>query len=128
VATKKRGPRIHFKRDEESPIGRGAVLHGAHFRSEIAVMIWAACRGSDGFDWPDLWVTEGWRPAGDRRDLHSELRALDISCRHIAGDQAERERIAGEWAQQVAGLLGPDYDVVVHGAQSNLHLHVELDP
>jgi len=124
----KSGPRIHFKRDEESAIGRGAVMHGAHFRPEVASMVWAACRGSASFGWPELWVTEGWRPSSDRRDLHSELRAIDISCRHIEGDEKSRVNTAGIWAKHVASLLGPDYDVVVHGARSNLHLHVELDP
>ena len=83
-----KGARIIFKRDSESSIGRGAVIYRAHFRPEVAaILYWAA------FHVPkelggEMWVTEGWR---------------DIR-------------------------LGPDYQVILHGGEMSLHLHVELDP
>jgi hypothetical protein len=117
--------RIHVKRDSESAIGRGGVLTGAHFRPEIARIIWAACQTKHSIQ--EIWITEGWRPPRDgRRDLHPELRALDIVCYRggAALGEAEHQLIAIGMVE----LLGHDYQVIAHDTGSGVHIHAELDP
>ncbi len=124
----RQGPRIHFKTDLQSSIGRGAVMRPGHFRPELSIIIWAAGVTADPM-WTDIMVTEGDRPrirAG--RDLHPELRALDLGLNHISGDVSDRRKAGEAWAERIGDLLGPGYDLIVHGEGSNLHLHIELDP
>ena len=122
------GPRIHFKTDAQSSIGRGAVMMSGHFRPEIARIIWAAGVTADPM-WTDITISEGDRPKiRPGRDLHPELRALDISLNHLAGDVSTHRKAGEAWAERIRDLLGPDYQVVVHGGEWNLHLHIELDP
>ena len=121
-----KGPRVHFKRDDESSVGRGAVLHAAHFRPEIASMIWAFARSCPSWV-AEVWVTEGYRSIRKSRDLHEECRALDFTARRSSGFRPlvdEYELIA----QACRALLGPDYDIITHGDGANLHVHMELDP
>lgn len=123
-AMKPTGPRVIVKTDAESPIGRGCVLYGAHFRPEIALIVWAACRTTHHID--EIRLTEGWRPSGDKRDLHPELRALDI----VATRGGERLSLE-EHKMIVMGMrrwLNPDYQFRAHDAGSGVHIHVELDP
>ena len=125
--------RFIFKRDDESSIGRGAVIRAAHFRPEIAVIFRVVANTAPLNHLPDneVWVTEGDRPqrVPGRRDLHTELRALDFSCmRLIASTEDERYSISSDWESEIQDQLGPDYDVVLHGGSTNLHLHIELDP
>lgn len=118
------GPRIYVKRDEESSIGRGCVLYGGHFRPEIALIVWASCHTGHQID--EIRLTEGWRPQGEGRDLHPELRALDLVPYRDDErlDEAEQKLIASKFFQH----LGPDYDVQAHDAGTGWHIHVELDP
>ena len=123
-----KGPRILFKTDDQSSIGRGCVTYGGHFRREIAHILWVAARTADR-SWESITVSEGWRPQDDDgRDLHPELRAFDFSLNHIDGDEDDRWRAGKEWVARMRILLGPDYQIQLHGKGRNLHIHVELDP
>lgn len=118
------GPRVLVKTDEQSSVGRGGVLYGAHFRPEIALIVWAATRAPHQFD--EIHITEGFRDIRDGRDLHEECRALDLVAYRFGKKlgKAEHELIA----RSMRAELGPDYDVVVHDAGSGIHIHTELDP
>jgi hypothetical protein len=122
--------RVYVKRDEESSVGRGCVLYGAHFRPEISRIVWATCHAASEVSGAirELWLTEGWRHIRETRDLHAEARALDMTFRMPAGlrpTEGEYRRIR----ERAAELLGPDYDVVCHASGTDaLHLHIELDP
>ena len=121
--------RIIFKRDSESSIGRGAVIYRAHFRPEISIILyWAAFHAPNELG-NEMWVTEGWLNIRASRDLHEECRAFDLDCTRIeASSYSSRYGIAQRWASLLAEDLGPDYQVVLHGGEKALHLHVELDP
>ena len=124
-----KGARIIFKRDSESSIGRGAVIYRAHFRPEVAsILYWAAFHAPKELG-GEMWVTEGWRDIRDSRDLHEESRAFDLDCTRIeASSHNIRFKIAQMWASLLSEELGPDYQVILHGGEMSLHLHVELDP
>lgn len=123
-----RSPRILFKADQDSPIGRGAVLHAAHFRPELARILWAAAVAAEP-TWDEILVTEAWRPwDGVDRDLHVEMRAFDFSLNHIRGEESARREAGEAWRRRMIVLLDPDVQMVVHGSGLNLHLHTELDP
>lgn len=120
------GPRIVIKDDRDSAIGRGCVLYAGHFRPELAcIPYWAAHTAPDGVE--TVVISEGWRDIRESRDLHEELRALDLSLNVIPGDFAARMAAGQKWAERLRVKLGPDYDVIVHGQGSNLHIHAELD-
>lgn len=123
------GVRIIFKRDEESNVNRGAVLYRAHFRPELAIILyWAAFHAPEELG-NEMWVTEAWRNIRDSRDLHEEMRAFDIDCTRIeAPDFKQKYDIARMWGIFLQEEIGPDYQVILHGGQESLHLHVELDP
>ena len=120
------GPRIYFKRDEESGVGRGAHIYGAHFCPEIAHIVWAVARSCSHVI-AELWVTEGYRDIRDERDMHEECRAFDFTFRTSSGNRPG-EVFYDDIAEDASRLLGPDYDVVVHGTGANLHIHIEYDP
>jgi len=125
--------RLIIKRDSESSIGRGAVLYSAHYRPEIAAITHATLSTAPFAELPDneVWITEGYRPQRitGKRDLHTEMRALDFDCtRIIARSHGERYTLASRWAERIKKKLGPDYQVVLHGGETALHLHIELDP
>lgn len=123
-----RGPRLIFKTDAESSIGRGCVTYGGHFRPEMARVLHVACMTADPL-WSEITATEGWRPKlRASRDLHPEGRAWDLGLNHIDGDEELRRREGEIWAGRMRKELGPDYQVIVHGEGRNLHVHVELDP
>ncbi len=126
-----RGPRVITKTDAESSIGRGCVEYGAHYRPEIAAMTHAACEAAKTVA-PSLTVcrkTEGHRAAmPGRRDLHSELRAIDYTFENAQGERAS-ELVLTAIAIQMGKILGRDYDIVVHAVGSDaVHIHCELDP
>ncbi len=124
----RQGPRIHFKTDDQSSIGRGAVMRAGHFRPEMARILWAVGVTADPM-WTDVTISEGDRPKTRKgRDLHPELRALDVSLNHSHGDVSTRRKEGEAWAERIRDLLGPDYEWEVHGKGRNLHLHIELDP
>lgn len=124
--------RIIFKTDAESSIGRGAVMYRAHFQPRMAMLIEAMAQSvEDIFPAAQvLRVTEGWRPQRQRgrRDLHTELRALDFTVEFPSGTRAT----SGEYArvtEQCRSLVGDaNYDFEVHGEGLNLHIHAEYDP
>jgi hypothetical protein len=121
------GPRIIFKDDRDSSIGRGCILYAAHLRPEvIAIVRAAALEAPEGLE--VITISEGWRDIRERRDLHEEARAFDISLNGIPGPDEIREAVGDDWGARIAKRLGGDYDVIVHGEGSNLHIHVELDP
>lgn len=123
------GLRVIFKRDEESSVGRGAVLFRAHFRPEMALIIYWALNSAPEELGSEMWVTEGFRNIRNTRDLHEECRAFDFDCTRIeAHSFADQHEIARMWGIFLQEELGPDYQVVLHGGEDSLHLHVELDP
>lgn len=121
--------RVYVKRDEESSIGRGCILYGAHFRPEMSAVVYEAVRATER-QFPkarELWLTEGWRNIRPTRDLHQEKRAFDITLRHkpdVRFTRDEYRLVAIEMRKR----LGPDYQIVVHGEGANIHIHAELDP
>lgn len=121
------GPRIIFKDDRDSSIQRGAVMYGAHFRPEMALIYYHAAQTAP-TGLKTMVVSEGYRKIRDTRDLHQELRGIDLSLNTIEGDEAERRSQGTFWATRLQEALGPDYTVIVHGAGRNLHIHIELDP
>ena len=120
------GPRIYVKRDEESSVGRGCELYGAHFRPEISKIVWAAANSAPG-QAEEVWLTEGYRDIRESRDMHEELRAIDITFRlkHDMLTTLDEYRAV---VARMKALLGPDYDIIVHGDGANRHIHAELDP
>lgn len=121
------GPRVIFKDDRDSSIGRGAFMRGGHFRPEMAIIIWAmAASAPAGLS--EIVVTEGWR---DGDGLHPQLRALDFRMIYEELAPMSLGEIAGfsqAWVRRAGDLLGPDYQVILHGQGSNFHAHWELDP
>ena len=120
------GPRLLIKRDEESSVGRGAQLYAAHLVPEMARVMWACCRCCDTFI-SEVWVTEAYRKIRTDRDLHEECRALDFTLRTSTGARPA-EMVYRDVGDRMVAVLGPDYDVVVHGESANLHIHAEYDP
>lgn len=124
--------RIEFKTDAESSIGRGAVLYRQHFLPRMQVLLEGMARATEE-RLPaarTLRVTEGWRPQREagRRDLHTELKAFDFTIEFIRGIRAtleEYQRVA-EYCRELVG--DANYDFLVHGEGSNLHIHAEFDP
>lgn len=126
---RKFGPRVYVKRDDESSIGRGCILYGAHFRPEMAIIVWAACAAArelvPAVD--ECWLTEGFRDIRDidaKMDRHEVLNALDITFRMQPGDFRPTDTDYHRIKVRMRELLGPDYDVLFHAA----HIHAELDP
>lgn len=117
--------RFIFKRDEESSIGRGAIIRSEHFEPEIARIFQVVAEEAPPLRHHELWVTEGYRMG---EGLHPECKALDFRVLNvIAPTPREKRQLIHEWAKRVSARLGSDYDVVVHGEGENLHMHVEYD-
>jgi hypothetical protein len=129
MATSRHGIRIIFKRDSESSIGRGCILYRGHFRPEVIQILYFAALHAPGELGNEMWVTEGWRNIRDSRDMHEELRAFDLDCmRIVAENHPQRYSIAQAWGKNISDELGPDYQIILHGGETALHLHIELDP
>lgn len=122
-----KGPRIVFKDDRDSSIGRGCVLYAAQLRPEVIAIVIACAKAAPPLRDNMMVVSEGYRSIREKRDLHKESRAFDISCNQIP-DEAKREELGRVWARRIEHELGPDYDVIAHGEGANFHLHIELDP
>lgn len=128
-----RGPRIIFKDDRDSSIGRGCVLYGAHFRPEVICIVKAVV-DTVSEAYPGLagiTFSEGHRHIRDTRDLHEECRALDFSRHSTHGDGSTVSFSESQLHQLAIGIserLGLDYFVLVHGEGANMHIHIELDP
>ncbi len=122
------GPRIIVKADANSSIGRGCILYGAHFRPEMAcIPYWVARTAPEELD--EVVLTEGWRDVRDSRDLHEELRGIDVSLNGLADGGGESKKSKAEsWAARLRERLGSDYQVILHGDGLNYHMHCELDP
>lgn len=124
-----RGPRVIFKDDRDSNIGRGCVIYQGMLRPEIMCMVEAAAATApDGME--AMHVSEGRRDPRnpDKRDLHAEQRAWDISARGCPRYRGSLGDAMDLWAQRIGDKLGPAYTVVVHDTGSGLHIHIELDP
>jgi hypothetical protein len=122
-----KGPRIIFKDDRDSGVGRGAHLHAGHFRPEMARVIYEAGRTAP-HGVKAIVISEAWRSIRETRDLHKEGRAFDLSLNVVEGDFAARKASGDDWGNRLRMKLGPDYDIKVHGSGANLHIHIELDP
>ncbi len=124
--TRPAGPRVIFKDDRDSAIGRGAILYGAHFRAEVSKIVYVVAQTAP-HHLDVVVISEGWRDTRDTRDLHEESRALDVSLRDMPGGEIGSQ-MAESWCHRLRDTLGPDYDVQSHGDGDNWHLHIELDP
>ncbi len=123
------GPRIIFKDDRDSAIGRGAVLYAHHFRPEVsAIPRAAALTAPEGLSY--ILVSEGHRHIRNTLDLHERCQAFDLSLNVPGiGERSEEERraIGWAWVERMRRMLGPGYQFDVHGAGRTLHIHAELD-
>lgn len=124
--------RIQFKTDKESSIGRGAVLYRSHFTPIMAKLVHGMAAATEEIlpRAKMLRVTEAWRPPQVKgvRDLHSELRAFDFTIEFLPGIRALEEEYR-RVAEKCRAIVGDaDYDFLVHGVGSNLHIHAEHDP
>lgn len=124
------GPRIVFKDDRDSSIGRGAVLYWGHFLEDRIAMVRVAAQTAPDLLENTMVVSEAYRKIRERLDLHERLLAFDISLNQMAGvDGFSARKLHGEaWADRIRAALGPGYQVIVHGEGRNLHIHIELDP
>lgn len=127
--------RIIFKDDRDSRIGRGCILNLAHLRPEVIIMVRAAGAMAPVMDGNYMLVSEGWRSIRERRDLHKEGLAFDVSLNNVVGgEEYNRRKVIGEaWGQRTSERLnlsefGVTYQIEVHGTGSNLHMHMEMDP
>lgn len=121
-----KGPLFHFKTDAESRVGRGCHLYASHFVPEVVRILWAAGRSAPK-NCSIVRCTEGYRSVGNDRDLHEECRAFDFTGESRAGWRLTHAELVG-MAEVMRELLGPSYDVICHGEESNFHIHVEYDP
>lgn len=126
----KRGLRVVVKTDAESAIGRGCVLYLGHLRPEIILMPREIGRAAQEYYPQFTWMrlTEGHRDIRQTRDLHEELRAIDITLETDGGVRATESQLQAI-ATKASERLGPDYDLVVHAVGTDaIHIHAELDP
>ena len=122
------GPRVIFKDDRDSASGRGCRMFAAHFTHYVmAILIHGVQAFSLDKTVKVIRLTEGHRHIRDTRDLHEECRAFDFTAEMEEGTRIPRaayERVG----HQMRKWLGSDYDVIVHGEGTNLHIHAEYDP
>lgn len=122
------GPRVIFKDDRDSKIGRGCQLFAAHF---VPVVMDLLRHGVQAFALDPtvrtIRVTEGWRAIRTSKDLHESCRALDFTAEAEGGQRISHAQY-DSIAAQMARWLGQNYDVIAHGTGSNLHIHAEFDP
>lgn len=124
--------RIIVKDDRDSSVGRGGYLLPEHFAPRMAKLVEATTKS---VEWllPKarvLRITEGWRSqrSPTRRDAHSELRAFDFTIEFTGGQRATFEEYH-QVAEHTRKIVGDaEYDFLVHGEGSNLHIHAEFDP
>jgi len=122
------GKRIIFKDDRDSGIGRGGVLCVEHVINPHVMRILESASATLPFEADGvLRITEGWRPAMHERDLHTEFAAFDLGL-HFISVLPRRVNVGALWVRRLKYRLGGDYDVVMHGEGSNLHIHAEYDP
>lgn len=122
------GPRVTFKDDRDSAIGRGCRLYAAHFRPEILAIMGAVVNAlAEDATVDEIKFSEGHRKIRESRDCHETCDALDATAEMAGGTRipkAAYERVAAK----IRAKLGPNYDVLAHGLGTNLHIHVEWDP
>lgn len=122
------GPRVIFKDDRDSSIGRGCQLFATHFVPVMMEMLRHCIQAfANNKAVAVVRVTEGWRSIRTSRDLHEDCRALDFTAELASGARVPIDVYASV-AAQMRRWLGQDFDVIVHGQGSNLHIHVEYDP
>lgn len=124
--------RIIFKCDHESGPHRAAFMYAEHFEAPVVQLIPVIARQAYALipGAKTLRITEGHRNprVPGRRDLHSELKALDFTIVKEDGSRASN----GEYclvAECTRAIVGDaDYDFAVHGEGSGEHIHAEFDP
>ena len=122
------GPRVIFKDDRDSSIGRGCQLFAAHFVPVVMELLTRSVQAFAGNKRvATIRVTEGWRSIRTARDLHEHCRALDFTAEDGDGKRISRAEY-DQVGVQIRRWLGQNYDVVVHGEGLGLHIHVEYDP
>lgn len=96
---------------------KGVVLVGLHSMMIIAcakaAVIWAK-HGKE------LTVTDAVCPR--KSGFHPKGRACDYRVNRFA------KPLQMVLRQELANALGNDYDVILHGKGSSIHIHVEFDP
>lgn len=119
--------RICIKRDEESPIGRGAILLPEHFRPEILPAMVEAVEATKPEHVEHVWIVEGWRDIRDTPDSHEDCRALDFVGSDATGARNVSPAQFRAWAARVQARLGDRYYVLAHDAGSGWHLHIQFN-
>lgn len=128
------GPRIVFKDDRDSSIGRGAIMFWSHFVSPMSDLLVAMAQTAPALIDNTMVVSEGWRDIRTSRDLHEELRALDFPLNKLVGITVwgERQDAGLMWVERARAVLRPDlrpgFQFEVHGSGEGIHVHAEWDP
>jgi hypothetical protein len=127
------GPQILIK---DGP--QGAFLFGGHFADPFFCrMLEVMAETAPPLAGNVMVVTEGYRRARRDRDLHSELKAVDVRTSvddpgrlgAILGEELSERMVAGRgWADRIRARLGSEYDIVFGDAKHKDHLHGEHDP
>ena len=135
-----KGPRIVFKDDRDSSIGRGCIIYPGMLEPDIILMVQIAAEEAPPLEDQIMVVSEGWRPTNPSgrvgRDEHKNLRAWDISYNQILITEhtipeyilSRRHEVGDFWAARVKKRLPMYYDVKSHGEGLNKHMHMEKDP
>ncbi len=117
-----------FKDDRDSASGRGCRMFAAHFQPYTLEILRASVQAfALREDVSVVRVTEGHRHIRDTKDQHEACKAFDFTAENGRGERLLKMHydLVGS---QIRKWLGADYDVIVHGEGTNLHIHVEHDP
>lgn len=68
-------------------------------------------------------ITSARRAPVGKKSWHHFGLAVDCRANHISNRNVQLKILA-----ELIGLLGPEYDVILHGEGANIHYHIEHDP
>lgn len=123
---------IIIKCDHESGPHRQAFLFAEHFEPPMANLTAVIARQGKALvpGALKLRITEGHRlpRVPGKRDLHSELKAVDYTIVKADGSRATEDqyKLVAEATRKIVG--DADYDFAVHGEGPSMHIHAEFDP
>lgn len=118
----------------------GVKLTESHGLPHIWRMLEVAKQTAPPLEKETLTVTEAWRHARHPDDAHSWCNAFDLRVRTIKIPRnvsnstpthlyEAKKAEAWRWVARMRKVLDdPRYQFVVHGKDSNIHIHMEFDP